>query len=150
VNRRTNTVSLQAVLQEFSGDQRAWYNAMLKEDLPRCGYALDSDELLEPANRPPSADGGPRSTLPKEFHGYELQMLKQALVERDCEIGRLCGEIKELRATVKELQGVLTAVQNSVLWRLLEMLRRVRRRVLPTGRVPISQRVEGPSSRPKL
>src|SRR5882672_9899505 len=59
VNRRTNTVSLQAVLQQFSSEQRAWYKVMLKEDLPRCGYALDSDELLEPASRPPSADGVP-------------------------------------------------------------------------------------------
>ena len=150
VNRRTNTVSLQAVLQQFSSEQRAWYNAMLKEDLPRCGYALDSDELLETPTRPPSADGVPRSTLPKEFRGYELQMLKQAVLERDCEIGRLRGEIKELRATVKELQGVLAAVQNSVLWRLLEILRRVRRRVLPTERVPIAQRVEEPSRRTKL
>ena len=150
VNRRTNTVSLQAVLQEFSSEQRAWYNAMLKEDLPRCGYALDSDELLETPTRPPSADGVPRSALPKEFRGYELQMLKQAVLERDSEIGRLRDEIKELRGTVKELQGVLTAVQNSVLWRLLEILRRVRRRVLPTERVPIAQRVEEPSSRTKL
>jgi hypothetical protein len=150
VNRRTNTVSLQAVLQEFSSEQRAWYNAMLKEDLPRCGYALDSDELLETPTRPPSADGVPRSALPKEFRGYELQMLKQAVLERDFEIGRLRAEIKELRATVKELQGVLAAVQNSVLWRLLEILRRVRRRVLPTERVPIAQRVEEPSSRTKL
>ena len=103
-----------------------------------------------PASRPPSADGVPRGALPKEFRGYELQMLKQAVLERDCEIGRLRGEIKELRATVQELQGVLAAVQNSVLWRLLEILRRVRRRVLPTERVPIAQRVEEPSSRTKL
>jgi len=124
VNRRTNIVSLQAVLQQFSSDQRAWYKVMLKEDLPGCGYALDSDELLEPA-KPRSADGVPQSALPKEFRGYELQMLKQAVVERDCEIGRLRGE-------VKELQGVWSAVQNSVGWRLLESLRHVRRRVLPT------------------
>ena len=150
VNRRTNTVSLQAVLQEFSSEQRAWYNAMLKEDLPRCGYALDSDELLETPTRPPSADGVPRSALPKEFRGYELQMLKQAVLERDCEIGRLRGEINDLRAVVKELQGVLAGVQNSVGWRLLEILRRVRKRVLPTGRVPIAQSVEGPRSRTKL
>ena len=150
VNRRTNTVSLQAVLQEFSSEQRAWYNAMLKEDLPRCGYALDSDELLETPTRPPSADGVPRSALPKEFRGYELQMLKQAVLERDCEIGRLRGEINDLRAVVKELQGVLAGVQNSVGWRLLEILRRVRKRVLPTGRVPIAQSVEGPRSRRKL
>jgi hypothetical protein len=133
VNRRTNTVSLQAVLHQFSSDQRGWYKVMLKEDLPRCGYALDSDELLEPPSRPPSADGVPRSALPKEFRGYELQMLKQAVVERDCEIGRLRGEIEELRAAVKELRGIWAAVQNSVGWLLLESLRRVRRRVLPTG-----------------
>jgi hypothetical protein len=77
-------------------------------------------------------------------------MLKQAVVERDCEIGRLRGEINDLRAAVKELQGVLIAVQNSVLWRVLEILRRVRRRVLPTERVPIAPRVEEPSSRTKL
>lgn len=79
-----------------------------------------------PASRPPSADGVPRSALPKEFRGYELQMLKQAVVERDCEIGRLRGEIEEL-------QGVLAAVQKSATWRLLEILRRVRRLVPPTG-----------------
>ena len=67
-------------------------------------------------------------------------MLKQAVVERDCEIGRLRAEVKELHAEVKdlraegkELQGIWTAVQNSAGWRLLESLRRVRRRVLPTG-----------------
>ena len=125
VNRRTNTPSVQAVLQQFSSDQRAWYKVML-DDLPRCGYALDSDELLDPASRPRSADGVRRSALPKEFRGYELQVLKQAVVERDCEIGRLRGE-------VKELQGIWAAVQNSAGWRLLESLRRVRRRVLPTG-----------------
>ena len=118
VNRRTNTPSVQAVLQQFSSDQRAWYKVML-DDLPRCGYVLDSDELLETPTRPPSADGVPRSTLPKEFRGYELQMLK-------CEIGRL-------RSEVDELQGIWAAVQNSAGWRLLESLRRVRRRVLPTG-----------------
>ncbi len=126
VNRRSNTASVQAVLDQFSSDQRAWYKLMLKEDLPRCGYVLDSDELLEPASCPPSADGVSRSALPKEFRGYELQMLKQAVVERDREIGRLRGE-------VKELQGIWAAVQNSAGWRLLESLRRVRRRVLPTG-----------------
>jgi len=133
VNRRTNTASVQAVLQQFSSDQRAWYKAMLKDELPRCGYALDGDELLELASRPPSGDGAPRSALPKEFRGYELQMLKQAVMERDCEIGRLRGEIEELRAVVKELQGVLAAVQKSATWRLLEILRRVRRLVPPTG-----------------
>ncbi len=139
VNRRTNTPSVQAVLQQFSSDQRAWYKVML-DDLPRCGYALDSDELLEPASRPPATDGVPRSALRKEFRGYELQMLKQVVVERDCEIGRLRAEVKELHAEVKdlraegkELQGIWTAVQNSAGWRLLESLRRVRRRVLPTG-----------------
>jgi hypothetical protein len=60
-------------------------------------------------------------------------MLKQAVVERDCEIGRLRDEAKELRAGIKELQGIWVAVQNSVGWRLLESLRRVQRRVLPTG-----------------
>src|SRR5438552_2002563 len=98
VNRRTNTVSLQAVLQQFSSDQRAWYKLMLKDDLPRCGYALDSDELLDLPRRTPSAEVVPRSVLPKEFRGYELQMLK-------CEIGRL-------RSEVDELQGIWAAVQN--------------------------------------
>src|SRR5438552_1869034 len=126
VNRRTNTVSLQAVLQQFSSDQRAWYNAMLKEDLPSCGYALDNDDLLKVAGRTPSVRGALRSEPPTEFGGYELQMLKQALVERDCEIGRLRGE-------VKELHGIWATVQNSAGWRLLESLRGVRRRVLPTG-----------------
>jgi hypothetical protein len=126
VNRRTNTVSLQAVLQQFSSEQRAWYKAMLKEDLPRCGYALDNDDLLKAAGRTPSVRGALRSEPPIEFGGYELQMLKQALVERDCEIGRLRGE-------VKELHGIWAAVQNSAGWRLLESLRGVRRRVMPTG-----------------
>jgi len=106
VNRRTNTVSLQAVLQHFSSDQRAWYEMILKDELPRCGYALDNDELLKAAGRPP--------------------LVGQAVVERDCEIGRLRGEVKALRA-------IWVAVQNSVGWRLLESLRHVRRRVLPTG-----------------
>jgi len=42
-------------------------------------------------------------------------------------------KVKDLRAEGKELQGIWTAVQNSAGWRLLESLRRVRRRVLPTG-----------------
>ena len=126
VNRRTNTPSVQAVLQQFSSDQRAWYEMILKDELPRCGYALDNDELLKAAGRPASVGEALRSEPPIEFGGYELQMLKQALVERDCEIGRLRGE-------VKELQGIWAAVQNSAGWRLLESLRHVRRRVLPTG-----------------
>ena len=71
VNRRTNTVSLQAVLQQFSSEQRAWYNAMLKEDLPRSGYALDNDDLLKAAGRTPSVRGALRSEPPMEFGGYE-------------------------------------------------------------------------------
>src|SRR5436190_17778271 len=92
---------------------------MLKEDLTRCGYALDSDELLDLPRRMPSAEVVPRSGLPKDFRGYELQMLK-------CEIGRL-------RSEVEGLQGIWAAVQNSAGWRLLESVRRLRRRVLPTG-----------------
>ena len=126
VNRRTNTDSLQAVLQQFSSDQRSWYKMILKDELPRCGYALDNDELLKAAGRPPLVGGVLRSEPLMEFGGYELQLLKQAVVERDCEIGRLRGEVKALRA-------IWVAVQNSVGWRLLESLRHVRRRVLPTG-----------------
>src|SRR5204862_6099952 len=116
VNRRTNTASVQAVVEQFSSDQRAWYKLMLKEDLTRCGYALDSDELLDLPRRMPSAEVVPRSGLPKDFRGYELQMLK-------CEIGRL-------RSEVEGLQGIWAAVQNSAGWRLVESVRRLRRRVL--------------------
>src|SRR6266576_566345 len=66
VNRRTNTASVQAVVEQFSSDQRAWYKLMLKEDLTRCGYALDSDELLDLPRRMPSAEVVPRSGLPKD------------------------------------------------------------------------------------
>jgi hypothetical protein len=126
VNRRTASDSLQAVLQQFSSDQRTWYKMILKDELPRCGYALDNDELLKAAGRTPSVGGAQRREPRIAFGGDELRLLKQAVVERDCEIGRLRGE-------VKALQAIWVAVQNSVGWRLLESLRHVRRRVMPTG-----------------
>jgi hypothetical protein len=125
VNRRTQgAVSIQSVLDGFTEQQRTWYCLILQDSIRKVGYELDSELPASYFPRPALATAVVQQ--PVETRDQELNVLKQIIVDRDRQIARL-------RSQVKELEHLWSTVQKSAGWRLMNLWRRTRKRVLPAG-----------------
>ena len=125
VNRRSQgAASIQTVLDGFTEDQRAWYRAILQDSISKVGYDLDNELAASNSPRPALIEPGIEDGI--VTRDQELNTLKQMLVDQDRQIARL-------RSQVKELENIWKAVQASVGWRLMNLWRKTRKRLLPAG-----------------
>jgi hypothetical protein len=121
VNRRTSSdLSVKAILDGFSSEQRAWYRMILEPILGQCGYALEDDEVVElPGRRAVAASEQSTRPAAAEVRGEEIESLHQIIAAQGRQIAHL--------------QRRWSALQNSAGWRVLERWRRSRNMALPAG-----------------
>jgi len=125
VNRRTqSTAPVAMVLNGFTEQQRRWYCLILQESVSKVGYELEDDLRLAYVPRPTTAEAHAEYSV--VTRDLELNVLKQAIVDRDRQIARL-------RSRVEELERIWGAVQTSAGWRFLNLWRGARKRLLPAG-----------------
>ena len=125
VNRRTQSgVSIRNVLDRFTEQQRSWYHLILQDSVSKVGYQLDDDLPASNFSRPVQVESDVQRFV--QARDQELNALKQMLLDKDRHIARLYSQ-------VKELEHIWSAVQSSAGWRLMNLCRRGRERLLPAG-----------------
>lgn len=120
VNRRTQgATSIQTVLDGFTEEQRDWYRIILEDSISKVGYDLNN----EPAPRRALIESGKGGVVNRD---QELNTLKQMVLDKD-------RQIAGLRSQVKELEDIWSAVRSSAGWRMMNLWRETRKRLLPAG-----------------
>ena len=132
VNRRTQSgLSILSILEGFTEQQRSWYRLFLQDSISKVSYELDHDS---PASNSPGPVSVQASVEPSvRTHDQQLNALNQMLLAKDRQMADKDREIARLRSQVKELGDIWSAVQSSAGWRLMNLFRRGRERLIPPG-----------------
>jgi hypothetical protein len=132
VNRRTQSgISIQSVLDGFTEQQRSWYRLILQDSISKVGYELDNELLVSHVPKPVPVPAGVQHS--SQTRDQDMNVLRQMLIDKDRQIADKDRQIASLSNQVQELEHIWSAVQSSAGWRLMNLCRRGRERLLPAG-----------------